>query len=116
MTVVKMKVFFVFFQSSTFVHDFISFVLFFFFFFSFQPVFPPLSEVSTLLCALFSSCLETTVIFNPDDRVDDCKSPGRTCINVSPYEVSNKMQFTRKLFFFFFFFFLAWSQEEKVKF
>lgn len=87
---------------------------FFFLFFSSQPVFPPLSEVSTLLCALFSSCLETTVIFSPSDGVDDCKSPGTTCINVSQYEVSNKIQFTRKLFFFFFF--LAWSQEEKMKF
>lgn len=88
---------------------------FFFSFFSFQPVFPPLSEVSTLLCALFSSCLETTVIFNPNDRVDDCKSPGRTCINVSQYEVSNKMQFTRKLFFFFFFGLVTRRESEILK-
>lgn len=87
MTVVKMKVFFVFSKLDPDAWFYISLSIFFFFF-NFSPFFLPFSETSTLLCAsLFSSCLETTVPFSPKDSVHECKPPMRS-INISKYEVS----------------------------
>lgn len=109
MTVVKMKVFFVFFYKAR------SWcMILYIFFFHFNPFFLPLSEESTLLSAsLFSSCLGTTVICNHDDYVNP---PGRMYIHVSQYAVSKKMPFPRKLTVFFFLsFFFFWLDHKKRK-